>query len=358
MVDLNKYLGLLRWSLKYSDGTSSEAQPMDEERRKFLMAAIEENMVDPVDQMKTILKVLETPKGENVAEQEDVDLSEESFIQSKVESLEHLQDFVENLDLAEDFIKIGGLDAVLNMLMSDHKELRSKAAEILATLVQNHPKNQKVVLEKGGLDMLMRNWNHETCSTKERVKLLLAIASLIRGSNEATKQFLTKYHGVALLLKQITETELTSSNEDGTAVDQHVLKLQRKALFLVQYIITAVAQIRPVICKSLVQSLTVSMFASDIDIRENSLQLLEQLVNDPACCQQFGSDEMNKLKALCRDYTTKLELEADDPARSYVNRIMKACDSSTTGKQQPAQAESSSTASVSSSNEPIRLLKM
>ena len=55
------WLGLLKWSLAYTDGTSSDqsnALPMSEEDRTFLEKVMAEGIVDEGERMKTILKDL------------------------------------------------------------------------------------------------------------------------------------------------------------------------------------------------------------------------------------------------------------------------------------------------------------
>ena len=53
------WLGLLKWSLAYSDGTTqSEAQPMNSKDIAFLEKVMAEVIIDEGERMKTILKDL------------------------------------------------------------------------------------------------------------------------------------------------------------------------------------------------------------------------------------------------------------------------------------------------------------
>jgi len=51
------WLGLLKWTLSHSDGTSpSSEMKMSEEDRKFLETVMKEGIIDENDRMKEILK--------------------------------------------------------------------------------------------------------------------------------------------------------------------------------------------------------------------------------------------------------------------------------------------------------------
>ena len=54
------YLGILRWSIAHQDGThESPSGPMAEADRKWLMEAIDTLVVDDVESMKVLVKVLQ-----------------------------------------------------------------------------------------------------------------------------------------------------------------------------------------------------------------------------------------------------------------------------------------------------------
>ena len=333
---LNKYLGLLRWSLQYTDGTTTNAQPMEEERRKWLMAALEDGVVDPVDQMKSIVKVLETP------ERTDQEESLASFIEAKSTAFTELIDFVENLDWAKDFMKIGGLPVVLHHLKGDHSPLRRLSAEVVAALAQNNDELQQQLVDQGCLQVLVANWKAEDCSDGERVKLLLGISCLIRGSSAGTKAFIKDHKGVPLLLQSIRVEDWTPAQ----------LKLSRKAVFLLRYLLFAVPQIRPVIAESLVSALTPLTLVEDVDIRESTLTLLEQLLADVSARQHVTSQKA--LLTSLENYATKVGVENDDHSAVLAAKVVELCKGPGGGDGQPA---GNVAGEGLAKEEPIKLLK-
>mmetsp|Transcript_8942 Transcript_8942/g.10235 ORF Transcript_8942/g.10235 Transcript_8942/m.10235 type:complete len:355 (-) Transcript_8942:1476-2540(-) len=301
---MNKYLGILRWSLNYQDGTADNAKPMDEETRKWLMEAIESQVVDPVEQMTNILKVLEIEPKESSSEN---DTSEE-FLNNRSDALDELVEYVENIDLARDFNKVGGIKIILKLLNEDSEIIRRKAAEVLALVVQNHPELQSIVLKQDALDVLLRQWKKEGCTDKEKAKLLYAISCLIRGSTEGTVQFIEEKKGVVLLLNTLDDTK---DSKD----DPNKSRLTRKVLFLLRYLLTAVPSMRPVLVNLLMQTLGALITHKDIDIRESSLKLVELTLQDTKASEnlekgQWYNDFVKQLK----DYAALMALPQNDPA--------------------------------------------
>ena len=340
---LNKYLGLLRWSLQYSDGTTTNAQPMEEERRKWLMAALEDGVVDPVDQIKSILKVLETPEQEE--EHRSSAEKRTSFLEASATALSELIDFAENIDWARDVVKIGGVPIVLRHLQGDHESLRRLSAEVIAALAQNNDELQGQLLEQGSLEALVVNFKAKDCSDAEKVKLLLGMSCLIRGSPAGTKAFVKDHKGVPLLLQSIGTTD----TKDWT---QAQLKLTRKAVFLLRYILFAVPQIRPVIADSLVSAIAPLTTAGDIDLRESTLTLLEQVLTDSASRQRMETKK--ELQAMLGDYTTKVGVDKDDHSAVLAAKIVQLCQQGGSAGQEAGAADSET---VLTKEEPVKLLK-
>lgn len=66
---------------------------------------------------------------------------------------------------------IGGLKPLLSLISSPHPNLRSRAAEVITTVVQNNPKGQKNVLEVGGLHSLLTNVSSDNNKTAKAKSL-------------------------------------------------------------------------------------------------------------------------------------------------------------------------------------------
>merc|ERR1712194_623231 len=77
---------------------------------------------------------------------------EDEFVKNKVTALIALQDWVEQIDWAADLHTMGGLKTVLELCQCVDGPIRVHALEVLATVVQNHPKTQEWAMEMGALE--------------------------------------------------------------------------------------------------------------------------------------------------------------------------------------------------------------
>lgn len=283
-MDMNKYLGILRWSLQYNDGTSgSDAKPMDPERVKWLQEAMASQMVDPVDQLKELIKVLDVPYGEE---------NKESYSANIVETLEYVKQWVENLDWASDLYKIGGYKSVVHLLSSHDTKVRAAACEVVGTVVQNNPQCQDWSMEMEVLPLLIENWSHP--DETEQTKSLMAIGSLVRGHTMATLAFIKQFKGVSLLLESFT----CSVN----------MKARKKAIFLLNYLVETIPAIKIASAVFLVETLNKTIDSDDIDIRENSIDCLTLVASDHNSRQLVSSEDwactLSKLIIIKAAYST------------------------------------------------------
>lgn len=66
---------------------------------------------------------------------------------------------------------------LLNYLKNPNAGIRSRAAEVVSTIVQNNPKSQQQVIECNGLENLLVNFNFDE-NIKVRTKALGAISCM------------------------------------------------------------------------------------------------------------------------------------------------------------------------------------
>ncbi|KAI9392417.1 hypothetical protein POPTR_006G088000v4 [Populus trichocarpa] len=203
--------GLLKWSLAHSDGTSSNRNLSEEDRRWF-MEAMQSKSVDVVKRMKEITLVMQTP--EQVLESQGVTPADIEDL------LDELQEHVEAIDMANDLHSIGGLVPLLGYLKNTHANVRAKAAEVVTTIVQNNPRSQQLVMEANGFEPLLSNFTSDPDVTV-RTKALGAISSLIRHNKPGIAAFRLG-NGFAAL-----RDALGSGN----------VRFQRKALNLIHYLL-------------------------------------------------------------------------------------------------------------------------
>jgi hsp70-interacting protein len=178
---------------KSEDATDEHPRaPMSEERRQWLaeaFAAMAEN--DPVKKMLENIQIL---------------LNAETPREAKEEALDILQEYCEDIDLANDFHKLGGCHILPTLLESESEGLRWRTGELIAALTQNNPVSQLAILEAGLLPRLLRKIDSEHETELVRVKSLFAVSCLVRGNPEAEAEFLRR-DGYSVL-KRAMQTDI------------------------------------------------------------------------------------------------------------------------------------------------------
>jgi len=257
MAGAEAYLPLLRMSigLQGRNGDQPAAEPvqeMDPERKEWLKDAMANVLKNPVDDMKVALKqITESEASED----------------AKVQALESLVGFVEQIDLARDLHKIGGLATVIALLDDPSHRVRASAAQVIGTTVHNNPEPQKWATELGALDALTKVLTRPDASPLELAKAMYGVSSLIRQNDAATIRYVKELKGVAIILDVMKRD--SHSHED-------LLPARRKAAFMLLYLITRAPAIVPVTAPHCVPVLTsaLSAHAEDSDFRENVLMIL------------------------------------------------------------------------------------
>ncbi|PAA48883.1 hypothetical protein BOX15_Mlig023369g4 [Macrostomum lignano] len=126
--------GLLRFCMQVGDNppTSADVASMDPERARWLQEAMDSLTVDIGKQLRErIAKLLQNA---DPAADGDSEAAEKCL-----DCLEETKDLCDNLDVANDFIKLGGLDAAAYVCQRCGGRLRSAALHLLAGLFQNNP---------------------------------------------------------------------------------------------------------------------------------------------------------------------------------------------------------------------------
>lgn len=167
--------GLLHFAL---EATKSEDAPnastfaeMDPERRQFLEDALNSMSVDVVAEMQRICVILVNP-----------DASETE----KLNAMSILGDYVENIDTANDYCKIGGLPVLMKCLDSDLVSLRKSAARTIGSMSQNNPFTQKSMMDDKFITKLMTLISDPEMDAKA----LYALSGIIRSYEPATAHFI------------------------------------------------------------------------------------------------------------------------------------------------------------------------
>ena len=162
------------------------------------------------------MKILQSPCVQDPNATED-EISHVEYV------FECIGDWVGQIDMANNFHKIGGFHCLKKCLKSPHSSLRCEAANAIAELSQNNPYCQEKMVEEGFLPMLMDILsNDENC----QIKALYAISCITRECSLAQDMFLNELNGPSLIMN----TTLTMSTDQNR---QTVDKLRTKACFYI-----------------------------------------------------------------------------------------------------------------------------
>ncbi|XP_013774726.1 hsp70-binding protein 1-like [Limulus polyphemus] len=189
--------GLLRFCTENTEAEDStrptDASLIDPERREWLEQALESMTVSVVEEMEKCLQILRNGINDEKAD-DDV------FAEQKV-ALEKLLNFVDSIDHAIDFHKLGGFSVLQSLLREPDTEVKALTAELVAELVQNNPYCQKVAIEHHLVVTLLNVLDHDP-DELVKVKALYAISCLCRQCSEA-QQVMEKTDGFSVLLRAL-----------------------------------------------------------------------------------------------------------------------------------------------------------
>lgn len=230
--------------------------PMDEERKTFLEESLKSMTVDVINMLLKAIDVLKT--AGNLELEDDPTESEEA--------LQQIANYVDNIDIANDFHKIGGFCIFRPCLDSSHGSLRWRAAEIIAELTQNNPYCQERVLEAGLLPVLLSLVDVDPVQ-QVRIKALYALSCLIRENDHALEEF-GRLGGYSVLLR---------------AMQSRVEKLKIKAAFLLTYICNHQPAVKDELFRMGFVEQLVGLVSEDCQpAMEHILSALQALVTDHA----------------------------------------------------------------------------
>lgn len=185
--------GLLKFCMqatKSEDASGSGTQePIDPEKLEWLQEAMKNMTVDVVQQLAEGIRILSQPYVY------DVNATDEE-LEEATEAFEAISDWVGNIDMANNFHKIGGFVILKRIIkLSPHSELRWNAANTVAELSQNNPYCQEHFVTDGFIQALIEMLKNgledeqivsENCSLKS----LYAISSIVRDYPPGLETFL------------------------------------------------------------------------------------------------------------------------------------------------------------------------
>lgn len=351
------WLGLLKWSLTYVDGTMpSEESPnfkeMSEEDKKFLEEVMKNGIIDEGERMKTILNTLvqyldgikekadEQPKA--IPEEDPVSVGSSSTVAAAVASssssscdatsvddietlLCELRDIVEQIDYARSFAAMGGIPFLIgcaSQVTSVPQSIRAACLAVLATLNQNNPAVQYTMLEQGNIPKLVDLYFSEylvsgdlssnasapatTTTTAVHAAAMQAMSCSVRNHDMAEKIFCMNQEALKMMesaLGMYSHSDSTmqqSQQQSQPPLPVPTDALKRKALFFLQALVTSD-----------------SSDASRISLFQRAIQYVSHWYMDPNLQSHADIREM-ALSMLTRILQQKKSVNAILDVKSYL----------------------------------------
>lgn len=201
--------GLLRFAMEASNSQDSASNtqfhPMDEQRKEFLKQTLSSLSGNIIMELQKSINILS----------DVVDLRPDDDTSQYEAALERITDHVDNIDVANDFYKIGGFTIFGPCLNSSHSSIRWRAADVIAELAQNNPFCQERFLETGLFPMLLNMIDSDPAEAA-RIKALYAVSCIVR-EHPVSLKYMDINDGYSVLLR---------------AMQSSVKKLQIKSAFL------------------------------------------------------------------------------------------------------------------------------
>uniref|UniRef100_A0A7S3L3I3 Nucleotide exchange factor Fes1 domain-containing protein n=1 Tax=Amphora coffeiformis TaxID=265554 RepID=A0A7S3L3I3_9STRA len=278
------WLGLLKWSLSYADGTRDETPaPMSAEDKAFLEKVMAEGIINEGDRMQEILKSV----TDVMTEWKTTPWTPEQADETEG-WLQELRDIVEQIDYARAFSSMKGSVFLLGCIQErDHvpRSTRMLCLGILATMVANNPPIQKELLELGALKTLSDVYFQEEQDSsasdengKLRARIIQALSAAIRSHDLAEQVFCQTEQAVSLLESGLG----VDRGDDDTAT-----VLRQRSLFLLRALLTSDSSTRDRMVQ-FARSLgfvldTFTAAEQDDQLREMSVALLQQILEQKKC---------------------------------------------------------------------------
>ncbi|CAL8086901.1 unnamed protein product [Calicophoron daubneyi] len=215
---------VLRFSLQHSDGMCETG--MDPETVAWLREALSSASVDLTKELRDSVDSLH-----QILESEDPQESKVRLL------LDNILSLTEDIDLANDFFRIGGCNILLRMLYKGPPWLRADCCQLVANVTQNNPNAQSLCLQKNVLAKLLEMLPDEE-DLRCLKKLLLAISCSTRGFLPGVKIFsdLRGFEAVSGVMFRLLDSK---KYPDASSV-RHV---QDKAAFLIFCLVQEAAMI-------------------------------------------------------------------------------------------------------------------
>jgi len=286
----------------HGEESGSSFTAMEKERQTFLSDAMKSMTVDVVEEIQRCVNAL---RLEDTAE---------GAVDKKVNAMDTLLDYIEDLNFASDFQKMGGLELLLYALDSAHDDVVWRAGECLATSVQNEEKLQLYVLEMGAMDKALQLLA-DSPNEKVVLKMIRTLSCLSTANARVIQAFLAR----------------AGLQKIKAAVDKH--HANTKVLIKTAFFLAALPEAYPAFARHAAEAGLVGTFvnevkkSSDGTLWECVLRLLANLCGaHGSCVLELQKEELNVDGLLGNRCGSIEQLDAEDrPAHaeelSYIAQL-------------------------------------
>lgn len=176
---VRNYKDMFKYATDLADGINVnqdvDALSFTEERKKFLSNVLSTMSVNVHEEMNNSINIL-------FDNNKQVDEHEFAF--------DVIAEYVDNIDYANDFEKLGGFHIILPCIRSEHPSVRIKTCELISTLVQHNPYCQEKFMENPSYPKALMSLVENDLNDEVRIKALGAISSLVRHNRTVFWQFI------------------------------------------------------------------------------------------------------------------------------------------------------------------------
>ncbi|CAK1541863.1 unnamed protein product [Leptosia nina] len=296
--------GLLRFAMEATraEDAPGESQfgPMDEERRKFLEQALKSITVNIAEVLQNAIRVLT-----DVEKMKSIQLGEE-LPEDVVTAFENILSYIDDLDVANDFYKVGGFAIFPVCYGSENEEVRGRASRVLAELCQNNPFCQARALECGLLNIILHMLTTE--QGPALAKCVSAISSATREFEPACREVVVQGGCEAL-------SRVLSSSDDVSA--------KTRTAFLMTYLCHHYPPAKEKFIElDIVKVIGEQLSKGRDEVTEHLLSILLALVEDPRVvnqCQNSCRDLQSAIETILRTP----ELESFQEEKQYCLAMLK-----------------------------------
>lgn len=263
---------------KPSENPDTNLVQMDPERKKWLDEALSTMNINPDDEMKKCMKCLR----------------EENDLDRKLEALETLRDWCEDMNFAIDLYKMNGYELIPILLKDEEPEIRALTCDLVGTCAQNNEYSQETFITTEILSLMLKTLENDN-ENSVKVKALFAISCIARDYLPSQKK-LIELNGLDIVIQSL-QTPLE--------------KLQIKSSFFCSSICSN-PEIKTILTEKCLLQHLVQMYSNpNCTIHEHVLSAINVLIDEnPAAIKQAKNMKDLNLKVILKN---RLEIIRDDP---------------------------------------------